>query len=319
MSFCIISPMPRLHLSLMLATAFLLTASAQQTSPVPNSPPQPASFSELVVLGSGTPNPDPDRSGPAVAVIVNGHSYLVDCGPGVVRRAAAASRQGVPGLEMQDLRTLFITHLHSDHTLGYPDLIFTPWVLGRTAHLAAYGPHGLDDMTKNILAAWKKDIDVRTKGLEHANATGYLVDVHEIQPGVVYKDENVTVTAFAVKHGSWDESFGYRFQTPDRTFVISGDTSPADSVVQACNGCDVLLHEVYTQDPQHPMSADWQKYFAAFHTSTAELGALATRAKPKLLVLYHQLFHGVSEGEMLHEVRQHYAGVVVSAHDLDVY
>jgi ribonuclease BN (tRNA processing enzyme) len=311
--------MPCLHFFFMLATAFVLTTSAQQTSPAANSSPQLALFSELVVLGSGTPNPDPDRSGPAVAVIVNGHSYLVDCGPGVVRRAAAASRQGVPGLEMPDLRTLFITHLHSDHTLGYPDLIFTPWVLGRTTHLAAYGPHGLDDMTRNILAAWKKDIDVRTKGLEHANPTGYLVDVHEIQPGVVYKDENVTVTAFAVKHGSWDESFGYRFQTPDRTFVISGDTSPADSVVQACNGCDVLLHEVYTQDPQHPMSAEWQKYFAAFHTSTAELGALATRAKPKLLVLYHQLFHGVSEGEMLREVREHYSGVVVSAHDLDVY
>ncbi len=89
--------------------------------------------------------------------------------------------------------------------------------------------------------------------------------------------------------------------------------------VAACNGCDVLLHEVYTQDPQHPMSADWQKYFAVFHTSTAELGAIATRAKPRLLVLYHQLFHGVSEGEMLHQVREHYSGVVISAHDLDVF
>jgi ribonuclease BN (tRNA processing enzyme) len=250
---------------------------------------------------------------------VNGHSYLVDCGPGVVRRAAAAGRQGVPGLDSKDLRTLFITHLHSDHTLGYPDLIFSSWVTGRSDHLAVYGPHGLAEMTKDILAAWKKDIAVRTQGLEQANSTGYLVDVHEIEPGVVYKDENVTVTAFPVKHGSWDESFGYRFQTPDRTFVISGDTSPADSVVQACNGCDVLLHEAYTQDPQHPMTPEWQAYFSKFHTSTTELAAIATRAKPKLLVLYHQMFHGVSEGEMLNEMRQHYPGAVVSAHDLDVY
>jgi len=271
------------------------------------------------MLGTGTPNPDPDRSGPAVAIIVNGRSYLVDCGPGIIRRAAAATRNGVPGLDMKDLRTLFITHLHSDHTLGYPDLIFTPWVLGRTDHLAAYGPSGLQDMTKDILAAWKKDIAVRTQGLEHANATGYMVDVHEIQPGVVYKDEDVTVTAFLVKHGSWDQAFGYRFQTPDRTIVISGDTAPADAIVQACNGCDVLVHEVYTQDPKHPLSTSWQTYFASFHTSTQELAAVATRAKPKLLVLYHQLFHGISEGEMLQEVRQHYAGAVVSAHDLDVY
>lgn len=303
-----------------IAALVQLGASAQQAAPAHDSSSHTApSFSQVVILGSGTPNPDPDRSGPAVAIIVNGHSYLVDCGPGIIRRAAAATRNGVPGLEMTELRTVFITHLHSDHTLGYPDLIFTPWVLGRTDHLAAYGPVGLEDMTKNILAAWKKDIEVRTQGLEHANPTGYLVDVHEIKPGVVYKDENVTVTAFLVKHGSWDESLGYRFQTPDRIIVISGDTSPADSVVDACNGCDVLLHEVYTQDPQHPMSAQWQTYFSQFHTSTTQLGAIATRAKPKLLVLYHQLFHGVSEGEMLHEVREHYSGAVVSAHDLDVY
>lgn len=314
-----ILPMKRLVLAVVIATGLLARASAQQNAPANSSSPKSPSLSEVVVLGSGTPNADPDRSGPAVAIIVNGHSYLVDCGAGVIRRAAAATRNGVPGLEMKDLRTVFITHLHSDHTLGYPDLIFTPWVLGRTDHLAAYGPSGLQDMTKNILAAWKKDIAVRTEGLEHANATGYMVDVHEIQPGVIYKDENVTVTAFLVKHGSWDQAFGYRFQTPDRTIVISGDTSPADSVVEACNGCDVLLHEVYTSDPLHPMTEQWQTYFAAFHTSTTQLAAIATRAKPKLLVLYHQLFHGVSEGEMLHQVRQHYSGAVVSAHDLDVY
>lgn len=291
--------------------AFVLTSIAAYAAPP---------VTQVVMLGSGTPNADPDRSGPAVAVIVNGRSYLVDCGPGVVRRAAAATRNGVPGLTMPQLRTLFLTHLHSDHTLGLPDLIFTPWVLGRTDHLTIYGPRGTAAMTKDILAAWKKDIEVRTEGLEHANATGYLVDVHEIEPGVVYKDENVTVTAFAVKHGSWDQSFGYRFQTPDRSIVISGDTSPADSVVSACNGCDVLLHEAYASGPKSEMdSPQWRAYFAKFHTSTSELGDIATRAKPKLLVLYHQMFHGVPEGEFLQQVRNHYSGAVVSAHDLDVY
>ena len=305
-----ILPMKHLLLAVLIASSLLLTVAARAASPV----------TQVVVLGSGTPNADPDRSGPAVAVIVNGQSYLVDCGPGIVRRATAASRQGVPGLEMPKLRTLFLTHLHSDHTLGLPDLIFTPWVLGRTDHLVVYGPRGTSDMTKNILAAWKKDIEIRTEGLEHGNRTGYLVDVHEIQPGMVYKDENVTVTAIGVKHGSWDQSFGYRFQTPDRVIVISGDTSPADSIVQACNGCDVLLHEAYASAPHSEMdSPQWRAYFAAFHTSTGELAAIATRAKPKLLVLYHQMFHGVSEGEMLQEIRDRYPGAVVSAHDLDVY
>jgi ribonuclease BN (tRNA processing enzyme) len=315
-----ILPMKRLLLFLLLSAGLLRPASGQ---PAPAPASQAANTphtSEVVVLGSGTPNADPDRSGPALAIIVNGHSYLVDCGPGIVRRAAAAMRQGIPGLEMKNLTTLFITHLHSDHTLGYPDLIFSPWVLGRTEHLTVYGPSGTADMTKNILAAWKKDIEVRTQGLERANATGYQVDVHEVEPGVIYKDENVTVTAFRVKHGSWDEAFGYRFQTPDRVIVISGDTSPADSVVQACNGCDVLLHEAYTSGPHSEMdSPQWQAYFKAFHTSTTELAAISTRARPKLLVLYHQVFHGVSEGEMLQQIRNHYAGAVVSAHDLDVY
>jgi ribonuclease BN (tRNA processing enzyme) len=297
---------------------FLLLAVSVSAQNAATQPPPP--LTQVVMLGTGTPNADPDRSGPAVAVIVNGHSYLVDCGPGIVRRAAAASRNGVRGLEMPNLRTLFITHLHSDHTLGYPDLIFTPWVLGRTVHLAAYGPSGLQDMTKNILAAWKKDIDVRSQGLEHRTSTGYMVDVHEIQPGVVYKDENVTVTAIAVKHGSWDESLGYRFQTPDRVIVISGDTSPADAVIKACNGCDLLLHETYAASAHSEMdSPQWQAYFKKFHTSTTELAAIATQARPKLLVLYHQMFHGVSEGELLQDIRDHYTGAVVSAHDLDVY
>jgi ribonuclease BN (tRNA processing enzyme) len=299
-----------MKLALLVLSCLFVGVTAHAASPV----------TQVVMLGTGNPNADPDRSGPAVAVIVNGQSYLVDCGPGMVRRAAAASRQGVPGLEMPKLRTLFLTHLHSDHTLGLPDLIFTPWVLGRTDHLVIYGPRGTADMTKNILAAWKKDIEVRTEGLEHGNRTGYLVDVHEIEPGVVYKDENVTVTAFAVKHGSWDESLGYRFDTPNRSIVISGDTSPTDSIVKACNGCDLLLHEAYASGPNSEMdSPQWQAYFKAFHTSTTELAAIATQAKPKLLVLYHQMFHGVPEGEMLQEIRNHYAGAVVSAHDLDVY
>ncbi len=174
------------------------------------------------------------------------------------------------------------------------------------------------EMTNHILAAWNKDIEVRTKGLEHANTTGYVVDVHEIQPGIVYKDNNVTVKGFLVKHGSWDEAFGYRFETPSRTIVISGDTAPTNAVVNACSGCDVLLHEVYAQPPA---GTDFRMkaYFAAFHTSTEELGAIASRARPKLLVLYHQVFHDVPEGELLRLVREHYTGAVVSAHDLDVY
>jgi ribonuclease BN (tRNA processing enzyme) len=274
---------------------------------------------QLVMLGTGTPNADPERSGPAVAVVVNGTAYLVDSGPGVVRRAAAAAETDhIDALQVPKLQTVFITHLHSDHTLGLPDLIFSPWVLGRKGPLHAYGPRGLKDMTDAIEKAWSKDIYVRTHGLEQANSSGYKVEVHEISPGIVYKDSNLTVTAFLVKHGSWDEALGYKFQTADRRIVISGDTSPTDAVVQACNGCDVLVHEVYN-DAGPAATGKWKTYLSAFHTSTTDLGAMATKAHPKLLVLYHELFEGAPEQALIDQMKRSYSGKFVSARDLDVY
>jgi len=275
-------------------------------------------LSKIVLLGTGTPNADPERSGPSVAVVVNRTPYLVDCGPGVVRRAAAASRAGVVGLDVRRICRAFLTHLHSDHTVGYPDLILTPWVLGREEPLEVYGPPGLRTMTEHILAAYREDIEERLDGLEPANRTGYVVRAFEIEPGLVYRDRNVTVEAFAVHHGSWP-AFGYKFHAPDRTIVISGDTAPTEGCVEAYRGCDVLIHEVYSAVGLARRAPDWRRYHASVHTSSYELAEIASAAKPRLLILYHQLFHGVSERELLAEVRARYAGKVVSGRDLDVY
>jgi ribonuclease BN (tRNA processing enzyme) len=293
----------------------LVLAAGAQTK----APPTASSHTQVVMLGVGNPNPDPDRSGPAVAIVVNDAAYLVDCGPGVVRRATAAERKGITALKASELKTVFITHLHSDHTLGYPDLIFTPWVMGRSDPLQAYGPRGLRQMTDHIEKAWKKDIYVRTQGLEEANRTGYKVVMHEIAPGVVYRDANVTVTAFPVQHGIWDQAFGYRFDTADRSVVISGDTRPTESVVDACHGCDVLLHEVYNPHGEELNTPHWKQYFHEFHTSPEELGDIARRAQPKLLVLYHLSLEKLPEEDLLEQVKKNYTGKVVLAHDLDIF
>jgi ribonuclease BN (tRNA processing enzyme) len=285
---------------------------------------------QVVLLGTGTPLPDPDRSGPSTAIVVNGTPYIVDFGTGLVRRAAAARTKGVDGLEPVNLKIAFLTHLHSDHTLGFPDIILTPWIMGRKEPLEVYGPPGTRDMAEHILKAYETDIKIRTEGLEHANNTGYKVNVHEIQPGVVYRDQNVTVKAFAVHHGDVP-AYGYRFETPDRTIVISGDTSPDAAIVQNCNGCDVLIHEAYTQASFALVSEEWQKYRLAFHPSSKELAEIATKAKPGLLILYHRGNAGCdqarteecrqagSEEQLLKEVRQAYSGKVVAGHDLDIY
>ena len=180
---------------------------------------------KVVLLGTGTPVPDPDRSGPATVIAVDDRAYLIDFGPGVVRRAEAAALRGVPSVAPGNLKVAFVTHLHSDHTAGYSDLILTGWTSGRTVPLEVYGPPGLQSMTEHILQAYRVDIETRTNPHGPMRDVGrfpdaWKVNAHEIKPGVIYKDEKVTVTAFATKHAM--ESYGYRFDTPDRSLVISG-------------------------------------------------------------------------------------------------
>lgn len=285
-----------------------------------------ASRTQVVLLGTGNPGPSPERSGPATAIIVNGQPYLVDFGPGVVRRAAAAQQRGIGALNPINIKHAFVTHLHSDHTVGYPDLIFTPWVIGRKVPLEVYGPLGIKAMTDHVLAAWADDIKIRNGPIERDlpvhSADGYRVNAHEISPGVVYKDGNVTVTAFNVNHGEWGtRAFGYRFQTVDRIIVISGDTSPSESVVEQCNGCDILIHEVYTEAGYARASQEWQRMRRAYHTSSRQLGELATRARPGLLILYHQSYQFTesNEDDLMREMRAAYRGRFVSGHDLDVF
>jgi ribonuclease BN (tRNA processing enzyme) len=275
-------------------------------------------YSQLVLLGTGTPNADPERSGPAVAVVVNQTPYLVDFGPGVVRRAAAAYKRGVDGLAIWKLDRAFVTHLHSDHTAGYPDLILTPWVLGRQRPLEVYGPAGLQTMTEHILAAYEEDIRERLEGLEPANDQGYKVQVKEVEPGWGYEDENVRVEAFEAKHGSW-AAYGYKFYTPDRVIAISGDTAPKDGLVEVYRGCDIVVHEVYSWEGLARREKEWRQYHSSVHTSSRELAAMASEARPGLLILYHQLFHGVTEAELLREVEERYEGKVVSGRDLESY
>jgi len=281
----------------------------------------PADTTRVVILGTGTPNADPDRWGPAVAVVVDGRSYLVDAGPGVVRRAAAAARKhGLGALEPDGLRRVFLTHLHSDHTLGLPDLMMSPWVLERQVPLSVFGPEGTSAMTSHIEEAWREDIGNRLYGLEPQRTRNYRALVHEIGPGIVYEDPVVTVEAFRVTHGTWPDAFGYRFETPDGVVVVSGDTVPSEAVVEACNGCDILVHEVYSAEAFRKRSPEWQAYHAASHTSTIELADIARRARPALLVLYHQLYWGATDDDLVREIREAgYDGPVVSASDLDEF
>jgi ribonuclease BN (tRNA processing enzyme) len=278
---------------------------------------------QVVLLGTGTPRPDPLRSGPATAIVVNDTAYLVDAGPGIVRRAQAAYEKGITALAADKLLTAFITHLHSDHTVGYPDLIFTTWVQGRRAPLKVYGPTGLEAMTKYIMLAWQADIDIRTKGLERRSTAGLTVDAHDVKPGLIYEDANVKVTAFPNAHGEWTSTFGYRFQTADRTIVISGDTNPSTALIEHCRKCDVLIHEVYADAYRPADMANWLEYRSKYHTTTTQLADVANRTQPGLLIMHHRGIgprgREIPDEQYLAEIRRTYSGKVVVGQDLDVY
>jgi ribonuclease BN (tRNA processing enzyme) len=233
---------------------------------------------QIVLLGSGSSRPAPERAGRATAVVVGRQAYLIDFGPGVVQRAGIAHSKGIAGLDPASLTRAFVTNLQSAYTAGYPDLVLTP--VGRKPPLEIYGPPGIRRMTEHVLAAWADE------------AEGRRVDVHEVAPGVVYRDDKVTVTAF---------TGGYRFQSADRRIVIAGATSPGETVVGQCNGCDVLIHEVSLQ-------------------SVRQVGETATRARPELLVL-NQLGEAsdrTGDNRLTRELQATYRGRFLIGRDLDV-
>ena len=320
-----------------LITVATAAAAQQPTSQMPKAG---AWRTKVVLFGTGAPVPDPERSGPATAIVVDDSAYLVDIGPGVVRRAkAAVLERGITPLEPANLKVAFVTHLHSDHTAGYSDLILTGWTAGRCTSLEVYGPAGLQSMTDHILQAYHIDIETRTTsgGDQQGNPKGWNVNAHEIKPGVIYKDAKITVTAFPTLHAV--ESYGFRFDTPDRSIVISGDTSPTEETIRACNGCDVLIHEVRTLELFSNLPEERRSFGSKNHTTSEQLAALATKAKPRLLIAYHGWiargpsvvpsgeqpvvlttggFHSSPDAHQK-EIASRYSGHFVIGRDLDVY
>ncbi len=284
---------------------------------------------KVVMLGTGTPNPVPERSGSSIAIIVNDRSYLVDFGTGIVRQAAKGNRMGIKALEAKNLKTGFVTHTHSDHTLGIADLILTPWVLEREEPLKIFGPKGMHNMVNHIMAAYEDDINARMYGLEGANKTGIKVETTEISEGIVYEDDFVKVEAFLVDHPPF-EAYGYKFTTPDKVIVISGDTCYNENLIKHAKGCDILIHEVISSTGVQLRDPKWKQYHLSVHTTSKDLALIAEKVNPGKLVFYHQLFmvapdetgrmvtEKEREEEMINDVKTKFDGIIISAKDLDI-
>ena len=273
---------------------------------------------KLFILGTGTPNPNPERMGSSYLVLANDEPYLFDYGTGVIRRIAAFSPSWggeYQALEVENLKYAFLTHIHSDHTLGLADLIITPWIMGRSEPLKIFGPKGAKNMHTNIIKAYQPDIDYRIFGTQPQNSTGYKVIFNELKDKFVYQDENIKVTAFLNDHGDLQESYGFLIETTDKKILISGDTAMSKNLISYGENLDYLIHEIYSQKGFNNKTPDWQKYHQAHHTGPKEVAEIANLLQPKSLILSHILFWGSSEQDILDEVKTFYSGKIIVAED----
>ena len=271
---------------------------------------------QIVLLGTGTANIDAERFGASTALVIDETAYLIDCGPGVMQRAAAAQQQGVEALDPATLTTLFLTHLHADHTTGLADLILGSWIMGRETPLRVFGPRGTKAMVEHLLAAYEADIHERVHGVEALPETGYQVEVAEVEPGRCFDERDVQVDAFRVDHGGL-EAYGYHFVTPRYRIVISGDTIPTPAVVEYATGCDVLIHNAYSAAGISWRSAHSQDIHRRVLTSAPQLAEIAGKTRPGKLVLHH-LESWDSAQQLIAEIRQGYDGEIVVGSDLEM-
>jgi ribonuclease BN (tRNA processing enzyme) len=275
---------------------------------------------QVVMLGTGTPVPDAYRAGPSIAIIHKGEAYLFDVGAGAIQNAAIARyKYDIPSLYPSQICCVFLTHMHSDHTMDYSELAFTLWWRRRTP-ISAWGPVGLEQTTNAMFEMMAADTALRASGVQPLqNPDAYKVNVTEIEEGVVFEKDDLTVEAFLVNHGEIKPAYGYRIITDDRTIVISGDTAYNEKVLQMSRGVDLLFHEVISDSGLATTAEFWQKYHRSAHTVASDLGRLASEAQPGLVVLYHALFYGVPESNVVDEVESTYDGKVVLANDLDIF
>ncbi|MBU23785.1 MAG: MBL fold metallo-hydrolase [Vicinamibacterales bacterium] len=287
-------------------------APAGDRTPLPVDPDR----TQVILLGTGTPFLDAAKVGASVAIVTGGVAYLVDLGPGAYLRTVEAAQRGVEALAWPT--RLFLTHLHSDHVLDYADLLWALW-WRREDGVTAYGPRGLAAMTAGLQTAFAEDIRMRNEGSQPIVTRGYVPEVHEIDGTLRFEDERVRVVGFPVCHDG-QAAYGYRFETADRVVVVSGDTTYCDSAIEHAQDADILVHEIFSERGLVRRTEDWQAYHRAAHSSPAQVARIANAVRPGTLVLYHQLYFGVSDEELVEEVREAgYEGPLVSGQDLDVF
>ncbi len=268
-----------------------------------------ADYMQVTLLGTGSPRPDIHRSGPAVLVEVAGKYLLFDSGRGVVKRLQQIH---VP---MSGIEHVFLTHLHSDHFSALDDVWLTGWIYQRKNSLNVYGPEGTEDAIQGIHQAYSYDVAIRQKNAKLNEAIVYM-QANDYDPGVIYAADGVKVTAFAVNHAPVYPAFGYRIDFGERSVVISGDTTYSESLIKHAENVDVLIHEIFSAKDEILAKNPRLQKIQNYHTTPMQLSAVLNKTKPQISVLTHVILVGVSENELINELKQSYTGEVYMGEDL---
>jgi ribonuclease BN (tRNA processing enzyme) len=278
-----------------------------------------ATGTRLVLLGTmAGPVLHPSRMMSSQAVFVNGRGFLVDCGYGTIARMTEM------GMRLGELSQVFVTHHHSDHTADYPALLNLAWILGIKGQLGIYGPPPMLKMHQAALAVFEEDTDIRIAATRR-EPVAKSFDVHEVRsPGLVYQDSSVKVTAALADHAPFEVALAYRFDTAERSIVISGDTARSDAVAQLARGADVLVHEAMYEPGIEQMLAKrpyvpptLREFLRKGHTSAEDAGRIAAQAGVKTLVLSHLLpgDEPVADSVWTAEAAKHFKGEIIVGRD----
>jgi ribonuclease Z len=267
----------------------------------------------VTLLGTGNPRPSAERFGPSALIEAGGHRVLVDAGRGATIRLAEI------GLSSGSVEAVLLTHLHSDHVVGLPDLWLTGWIFGRTGPLRVVGPPGTQALAQGLEAAFAFDVHMRRDVDERFAGEGVRLEVREVEDGEAYRTpDGLVVTSFTVDHGLVRPALGYRADYLGHAVVFSGDTKPSENLVAHARGADVLIHEVVAdeverRDTQTPLVTD---RIVAHHTTVLEAATLFARVRPRLAVYSHIVPSTVREADLIPATRTRYDGPLEVGYDL---
>ncbi len=270
-----------------------------------------ADIIKITILGSGTPRINDERFSQSILVEHKEDKFLFDAGRGALIRLYQSN------VMPNEIKNIFFTHLHSDHILGFSDILMTGWVYHRKTPLQIFGPVGTENFVSNTLESFEEDINVRSQAPENLDKNVLKSNVINIYDGFEYEKNGLMIEAFSVKHEPFTHAFGFKIQNSKYCMIISGDTTYSETVLNKARGCDLLIHEI-----AHASKHTLEKYpnakgVISYHTDANQVSRIINAVRPRLTILNHVLsLDGSSDDKILDEVMKNTDQRVVVAKDL---